>query len=287
MAIKLDDAQDIVYGLANVMGIDWRFSCKGNENGELLSILAVYGEEEGVGFEYDCSHFKHKVDVFDSIVSYYLKNFKPLLEDEKCGKEYVDDFMNNLTKEKILDNVSVLVLNKAANEDNMTIAPTDTLLDLVVYYQIVIENKCGILITYDMMRKYGISLEGLEEAARGNYKNFRDFDIDRIGDIPEADDIEAVKDYEMYSIAANCGSFSSTILYYTEILQDLSDKVNDDLIVLPCNATLFMVVAICDYDGIVSFYKRENQSNCPSSLFVSENIYKYSRDTGEISIFNG
>lgn len=75
-----------------------------------------------------------------------------------------------------------------------------------------------------------------------------------------------------------------------DLLQDLADKKESDLLILPSSVNEVLLLArkdnMLDMDSVKKMVEDINRDHVDEEERLSDNIYIYRRKTGEISIWN-
>ena len=207
--------------------------------------------------------------------------------------ENLELITRGLSKEKILGCVTGQMVNKAANARMLLEAPHKTVLDLALVYRVMLqESEYGtstFLVSHALCDRYGISFEELDSSASSN--------MDREGFVTHT--MESVLE-EMALLAdetpvgacpmlINTNSrrlYGAAVMDYPEYFESLSEKTGGDLYILP--SSIHEVIAVpekfMEPDALREMVMEVNASELDREEFLSDNVYRYSRKTGEIMI---
>lgn len=166
-------------------------------------------------------------------------------------------------------------------------------LDLAVTYRVVVhvddEGIRTIAVTNEMCQKRSICLEELEEAAKNNTKAFG-FCVRPVSQVLaelSKEDSILENSIPMWVCSNGRGTFGAHVLLYGEVFAELAEMLGDDLVILP--SSIHEVIALAasqvaipnDLTGLVNLV---NNYCVPEEDVLSDNVYRYSRETGEISM---
>ncbi len=201
-----------------------------------------------------------------------------------------------LNRQDILKSVVYGVVSLEKNTAYLVDKVFREFLDLAVMYRVVVhtdnEGIHTIAVTNEMCQEYSICLEELEEAARNNTKAFG-FCLRPVAKVLAelcGEDSILGDGIPMWVCSNERGTLGAHVLLYGEVFAELAKMLGDDLVILP--SSIHEVIAFAasqvetpnDLTDLVNFV---NTSSVPEGDVLSDSVYQYSRETGEISMVQG
>lgn len=200
------------------------------------------------------------------------------------------------SKEYILKRVEYRLVNKELNKNRLKEILSKDFLDLAILYSVIVdktENETSsFLIRNEMLKALEISLEELDKAARKNTEK-SGFKIMRMTEIVEG--LTGMKsevleeDYlmPMYVLTNKNNMNGANVMIYSKLFNDLSDQYGSNLYVLPSSIHEVIVIpAISNIDPeeMKTMVEDINRTVVAEEEILSGNIYKWSKETSEMSI---
>lgn len=196
----------------------------------------------------------------------------------------IGSFFDNLDKDKILENTTCQLVNRENNKELLEIVPHKDVCDLAIVYRCVVETReegtGSFVIRNDFMKKYDITVEELDDAAKKN----EEFTVRSIAEVMEemmgmpAEEMPEM-DNELWVLTNKRGVNGATVMT-SEVLSGLAEKLNDDLYILP--SSIHEVLAIKagnkDVDELRQMVSEVNDTQVSKEERLSYNVYKYSRE---------
>lgn len=207
--------------------------------------------------------------------------------------EYFGQAVRRLSKEKILGRVTGQMVNKAANAGMLMEAPHKTVLDLAMVYRMTLQESeygtAAFLVSHVLCDRYGISFEELDSAAASNMdrEGFMANTIESVlAEMAAHLDGMAVGACPMLIITNRKRLYGAAVLDYPEYFENLSEKTGSDLYILPSSIHEVIVVPDTggDPDELRKMVMEVNASELDKEEFLSDNVYRYSRKAGGITI---
>lgn len=197
------------------------------------------------------------------------------------------------SKAEILDRVTEQIVNKAANAAMLMEVPHLIVLDLALVYRVVLqESECdtaSFLASHALCSYYGISFEELDSAAMAN--------MDREGFATQTmESILAGMDAQQDGMPAGAcpmlvitnkrKMYGAAIMAHPGYFETLSKKAGGDFYILPSSIHEVIVVPAegIEPDELRKMVMEVNASELDAEEFLSNNVYLYSRKSGEITI---
>lgn len=206
------------------------------------------------------------------------------------GREPISGLTARLDKQTILMKVEYQMINAEKNKERLTEMPHERLLDLATIYRVILsedaERKISFAVTHSLCEAYKISREELDTAARYNMEiqGFRaqtmeEFLSELIG-VPK----EMVEGgIPLYIIRNRHGNNGAAAMFCSRLFGILAGKLESDLCILPCSVDEIIAIPADWHDpaelrNSVGFI---NSSEVPESMVLSDNVYRYCRDSGQ------
>ena len=207
--------------------------------------------------------------------------------------ENFEQITRRFSKAEILDRVTGQMVNKAANATVLMEAPHKIVLDLALVYRVVLqESECGtasFLAGHALCAHYGISSEELDNAASANMERegfmarTMESMLEEMGMLP---DQTLVGECPMLIITNRRRMYGAAVMAHPDYFGTLFEKTGCDLYILP--SSIHEVIAVpageSEPDDLRQMVKEVNVSELDAEEFLSDNVYRYSRKTGEITI---
>lgn len=216
--------------------------------------------------------------------------------DVVAGYSEAKDFAKMVrSKESILTNVRYLLVNKKWNEAELNDCPHKDFLDLAVLYEVRNQNATmSTKITNSIMRIFNITLEELDEAANNNRDSYVSQDVlsmmASLFPISESEIEEMRKkqtDAPQMHVLTNAQKVKgASVLLYPELIEDIAQKENSDLIVIPSNIHEILAVATCgmDKDEISQMVQEVNDQQVDEQERLSDHAYFYKRGSLQVTL---
>ena len=217
----------------------------------------------------------------------------------KSAMEEGERLLEKIDLDNAQDNIIFQIINREQNKELLSTTPYRNFEDLAIIYRLVIEiNEDGIAscIIHDNMAEHlGLSEEDLFRAAVINTKEkfppvvmtmeqvMRDiFEKDGMPEEVIEMMIPALpEDQQMYVITNERGVNGAISMIYEEELFKLSEKVGDDLYILP--SSVHEVIAVSASMGepeeLAEMVRAINMDQVAMDERLSNQVYKYDRNT--------
>lgn len=213
--------------------------------------------------------------------------------------------------EKIRSKIMFRVIQAETNEELLGDVPHLRFLDLaIVFYLFLERNESGqltSLIHNSLVKEWGVNKEELWKTARVNsmttltaeirsltevtaeaVRNCRegifDFDAEFIEELAENDAAP------LYVLTNSVGVYGAGCMIYDGVLKAFADSLDDDLVILP--SSIHEVMLLSDkfadsYEYLKDMVTAINQLEVPPADHLSNQVYKYFRETDEIVVVTG
>ena len=198
------------------------------------------------------------------------------------------------SKESILENVKYLLVNKKWNEADLDSYPHKDYLDLAVLYEVRNKNaSMSVKITNDIMQNSGITFEELDEAANNNRDSYvaQDMFSMMVSLMPiRTEEIEEMRRAQaggpqMYVLTNEWEAKGASALLYPELIEDIAQKENSDLIVIPSSIHEILMVKASgmNKDDISQIIQEVKSQQVDEQERLSDHAYFYKRGSLQIT----
>lgn len=220
------------------------------------------------------------------------------IEDEEVATGYSEakNFAKMIrSKKSILENVRYSLVNKKWNEAELNSYPHKEYLDLAVVYEVRNKNaSMGLKITNDIMQNSGITFEELDEAANNNGDSYVAQDMlgMMVSMMPFGEEeIEEMRKAQangpqMYVLTNVQKVKGASALLYPELIEDVAQKENSDLIVIPSSIHEILMVKASgmDKNDISQIVQEANSQQVDEQERLSDHAYFYKRGSLQITL---
>jgi len=207
------------------------------------------------------------------------------------------------SKDEVLTKVTLEVVNQKLNGEMLAACPHIKFLDIAGVFRYTVFHKKfehrGILITNKMMDSLGVTLPELEAAARENtlkmfgirFYSTEDFergDKTKQVPVPKPLDEAVFGPRDNVITTAECVNGAALILF-PDVLRRLGEMAGGDYLIVPCSIHELSVIRDT-VDGLalslaISLWTRNRTpSITPRDVVLSDRVYRYHFDTGEVEI---
>ncbi len=207
------------------------------------------------------------------------------INKELYNNEFTD-MVKRIDKRYVLANVTYQLVNKEKNRERLSDMHYRDFLDLAVVYRVIVAENgsetCSFAVKNVICKKYGISGDELESAARRNTegKGFQMWPIASI--IAEAAGVQE-EDCEgnipMWVFSNDRRHDGAAVMLYEGYFDILACRIESDLYIIP--SSIHEVIAVpdngMDKDELRAIVRMINSSEVPEDEVLSENVYRYCR----------
>ena len=233
----------------------------------------------------------------DKDIDKVLKNIAEIFINHVNNKE-IKNIVGKIDKDMIKKNVFIQLINTDKNRDTLKDIPSRKFLDLSMIYKLKLEiSGSGITtltINKHFMKHYGFDENDLYNIAIRNTKRLFPFYCrtitETLGDLTDVDmdDLGFNPAYDDMLVLSNrqCNLGAHVMLYQDELLS-LANKLNSDLYIIPSSIHEILVKPTSSgiTPDMLKFTISSVNDECVSpNEFLSNNLYLFSKDTGEITI---
>lgn len=217
-----------------------------------------------------------------------VKKIVELYKNIPAGSENI---IANLDKEFILQNCERVLVNTGKNTELLSSVPHEEFLDLSITYRMIVETSgyenASMLITNEIITNYGIQTEELSAAtSNGKYEcmTMQELIAQNLGCEAGGQIAEPVP---MYVFTNSMNKYGAAVLTQPQYFRELAEKIGRDLYILPSSIHEVIVIPADDFthtDELRIMVHEINGSEVDEEDFLSDNVYRYSADSGRITI---
>lgn len=274
-------------------------------NGIMLDGIIIKKKIETIAPTIDLNMFYDQLedgaeidDIADEIISIYRENAKISM---KISEELLD-FTN------LKDMIAFKLIQEESNREFLKTVPYIEFLDLAIVFYLVMgeseKEKMTALIHNSHMKIWNTTKNELYKLAKKNTPHILPASIKTIrevmcnilkGNCEEifepglVDDIFIDRSEEdmLYVVTNQSGINGACCMLYEECLETFAKEHKSDLIILPSSIHEVLLITDkgnMDYIELREMVKQINETEVPDEDVLSDKIYRYSLDTGKISI---
>lgn len=197
--------------------------------------------------------------------------------------------------------IEMRLVNKKWNIEMLEDVPYKEYLDLAVIFVVLIAAKddaqAVLTVDREWMKKWGIGLDDLWEAAQENLKK-ENFFVKSISSmlepvvdkVPEAAEEEKIEWCENLYVMSNVGrSYGARVLLRKEIIRRFAEEHKCNLYLLPSSLHEFLALeddGVCESSGLKKLVCEVNGKPeiISQEEWLSDSVYYYDRETDEVRI---
>lgn len=197
-----------------------------------------------------------------------------------------------LSLDNAIENIVFAVVNTEANPELLEKAPHRSFLDLSIIFKWILDEsmRTSIIITYDMAEKMRLDEITLYNLAKGNTKRLMTPNIismhNLLTEISEAD-VGEDTGRRIWILGNKKNLYGASSILYKDMLQELADKLESDLFIIPSSIHELLVLPEVDghtADFISGMVNEVNTTQLKPEERLSNSVYYFSRETGKVSI---
>lgn len=227
-------------------------------------------------------------DIYDDILKAYERHMPK--------QNYnIEDFMDF---EKAKSQIIFRLVNYEKNLRLLESVPHIKFHDMVILFQYAVSDfndQCAtILIRNEHMECWKTDTDELYHLAIDNTPKMRGIVFTHLNDIVNQMMIanpfsQDTLDCPMYVLSNTIYTSGASVILYKGLLNDISERLHSNFIIIPSSVDEVIILAIDDYDDYTdvldyfsSMVKEVNQSHLADDCVLSDNAYVYIRTTGQI-----
>lgn len=189
---------------------------------------------------------------------------------------------------KVRGQITCKLLNIKANEEYLVDKPYSKISDLAAVYMVDLGNNMGVPVTYNLLKRYGITKETLHRIAMRNLAKstakFRTMSemLLEMG-APEEIIPEYDPDHAMYVLTNMSGMFGANLILDKATMDMVSQKLSGDFIIIPSSIHEVIILPMsAGTDGLTSIIGSVNIDQLDARDVLSNHPYIYSAETKKI-----
>lgn len=231
---------------------------------------------------YNMLEVKSEDDVLDEFVKNILVAFENVEDIKKKA-----GILETCPKE----NLFVSLVNREKNTSLLADAPHEDYLDLSLIVRCKIDEDADgtktVIIKKDLLDSWSMSEEELFSLAKDNTRKLFSTDVQSMADYFHFPADEAAM--PMFFITNQIKTFGAVNgLYFTDALEELAEKLDDDVYVIPSSINEVVCVPATGFkpDELLAMVTSINgDTNCVTEdIFLADAVYLYDRKKNNISI---
>lgn len=265
-------------------------------NGVVLQAVVIQAEGESVSPTIYIDKFIEDIEKEEASVAEVAEEIFEMYEENRNPE--LGATISDLTKKEfILGHVEYQLVNADRNAERLQGVPSKKIADLAALYRTVISNDergtASFVVSDEMMKVAGISIEELDEAADRNTKNagflvksMQQVMAEMMG-MPE-EMAEAMADGpQMFVLTNGRKTNGANILLFKEQLAELAEKVDDDFFILPSSIHELLAIPasqVDDAEQLRQMVREVNDTQVAPDEILGYEVYLYNRETGEVEV---
>lgn len=233
-------------------------------------------------------HEKEKMDqVIEYIWNVYLGFCRTRNDREDKLGEIFKDY---LYFDRIKDKIMYRLVNQKLNLERLTNIPHRIIEDLAITYFISLdeygEDNGSIPIENRILDSWEVAEEDLYKYAKRNTVKRRPLSIVFMDDLVKK---YGIRDYTgMYILSNKTGVEGAIAMFYPDVLKNLSEKLDDDLIIIPSSIHEVIVVPMSknmDADSTANLIGEVNTECVDYGEILSDHPYAYYRKSNSVKSY--
>ena len=251
-----------------------------NEKDEVLSptiYLDGYYDMLNSGHSYD--------EVFNIIADTYEKN--------RCRSGQIEKNFNDFSWVK--EHLVMRLIGREQNRETLSNTPFIPFLDMALVFAVRLQVKSGIfgsaLVRSDHAKSWETDASELFASAKKNAKKLLPPVCRKLSDILAESSPESLialdgVDIPMHVLSNTEKSYGASVICYHGVVRELSDKLDDDLFIIPSSVhevIAFPVSTGMDLDSLNETIRSVNTTQLAPTDVLSDHAYIYHRDSDRIT----
>ena len=244
-------------------------------------------------------------DIYD--ISQRIIQIYELSKNEDIGQEEMVKNINdwNWAKNKVM----FTLVNTDKNKEVLKAVPSTPFLDLSYTYYIQLQNcnfeNGNVRIKNEYLDRWDITLEELHKQAVKNLMKFTEEEMEPMVDVVlkilfEGNnefkeegtkfirEVKSESEYsEMHVLSTTSHIYGAVYMFYSSKIKALADKLDSDLYILPSSIHELILIPVLENEEVETLREMVNQVNEESVEnidYLSDNVYRFNRNTEEICI---
>ena len=204
-------------------------------------------------------------------ISEIVKELSEKNSEKELAQEIISKAKGNIENQLWKECLVAQVINTKKNEEFLSNIPHRNLLDLSVIYRIVFSNSTSVVVNNKMLEDFGMEENQLFAIAKENVLKKHPFFLFSL-----CGGLCGIKN-EMYG--------ANAILFETE-LDKAAENAGDDIYILPSSMHELLFVKAKEHEetALLAMIKEVNEVALEEEDFLSDNLYRYDRETKELRL---
>lgn len=263
-------------------------------NGVEMVGVVIRSQGEQTGIVVYLTKERLERDTVSGLADFVCQQYK----EDRTAKNSLNGIEESIwDKQFVLSHVVYQLVNRDRNAKFLESVPQEEFLDLALIYRVVLKVSEGEVASYvvskKLLQEIGILPEELSQAAKENTKSLLGVYCRRLGEmlceqfgmeLPQEQGTESMSIWVLTnSVKAN----GAVLMTYPSVLMELAEKLESNLLILPSSIHEVLILAERDNGKVEDFremVKTVNKTGVPEQEFLSDNVYRFTRDTGVVEI---
>ena len=214
------------------------------------------------------------------------KHVLGVYEENKSRKPVTDVDIKDISgRDFILQHVEYQLVNAERNAERLETVPARRIADLAALYRVVVsEDETGTasyILSTEQRLNAQISVEELDEAAMINTSKVG-FTVQSMYEV-----MAEMMHIDESTVEEMCeGGPGMFVILYNEQLAQLSEKLNDDLLIMPSSIHEVLAVPASSMNAIdlKQMVREVNDTEVSEQEILGYSVYRYNRKTGVVEV---
>ena len=278
--------EELVKEVQEIAGEEYELTVseKRKNNGTVYTAVEVYKKGSPLAFCVYVDAFMNLIERKEATVREVAEEIYAIASQKMPTP--VNDLAKNLKNpDYVLQHVECEVVNYNSNAAPLEKVPHEKVMDLAVIYRVLGgEDRASILISNELLGYLNIGADELRRAALENTEK-NGFVISSM--VKELSNLGVtVEDNEMIDfVIYKNGGLGATALLYPKIFEPLAEKAGGDLYIVP--SSIYELIALPKFmsvEEVRDTVRRVNREVVDEELYLSDKVYLYKKESGEIVI---
>ena len=214
-----------------------------------------------------------------------------------CTAERLNKFdILNMGKDEFLQNIIPEAISAELNREMLSGIPHKELLDIAIIYRCMLdigsENKGSFIVSNEICKKWDVTFEELEAAAKRNVIFKYPYIVQTLDDMIREFKLtlpcSQEEKTEMYLITNKLYTYGAAVLDCSDVFDKLANKVRSNLLIIPSSIHEVLVVPEGIESDVYMLRQMVKMVNSTSALspeeVLSNKVYRYNLDTRKLVI---
>lgn len=264
-----------------------------NNGVEMIGVV-IRRQGEQIGVVVYLSKKRLEKDDVSEIVNSVQQQYK----EGRTTKNPLDGIEESIwDKQFVLSRVVYQLVNKEKNAKFLESVPHEEFLDLALIYRVMLRVSEGEVVSYVLsnvlLQEMGVLPEELSQAAKENTKSLLGVYCRELGEMLQEQFSmklpreQVIKSMLLWILTNSVKTNGAVLMTYPSVLSELAEKLESNLLILPSSIHEVLLLAE-PKDGRVEDFREivrtVNASEVSEQEFLSDNVYRFNRDTGTVEI---